>query len=228
MIAANTSRRTSRSRVWPTGDSSPPATAVAEPLPRRERARSTISRDREGQDRDHGRRDLVVVVAHERGAVEVDDRHGLPGRRRPRGVAGLRRHALAILVVAIFAALSRRPCDRRPAGRDAAAASTTPRSRTRSAGSATRCCRRSRAGTRSGTCGSPTPATTAASARRRSSRSTRCSLRGVGELGGGSAGALLVAAYLVSLAAFVGRARAPAPAHRARARTRAGPRRRCC
>ena len=63
-----------------------------------------------------------------------------------------------------------------------------------------RCSRRSRAGTPSGTCASPTRATATARRARRSSRSTRCWCGRWPTPFGASPAALLVAAYVVALA----------------------------
>ena len=114
-----------------------------------------------------------------------------------------------------------RPCDRRPGGGE--------RPEVRRAGAhppagrrwATRCSPRSPAGTASGTSASPTRATRTARCARRSSRSTRCWRAGSPSSAAAPTGALLIAAYLVSLAAFLGGARGAPPAGGARAGARA-------
>ena len=91
-----------------------------------------------------------------------------------------------------------------------------------------RCSRRSRAGTPSGTCASPTRATAASEARAAFFPLYPLLVRALATPFGASPAALLVAAYVVALAAFLARAGAAVPAGRRSSWAGRWPGRRCC
>ena len=112
---------------------------------------------------------------------------------------------VAVLLLAFFAALSFGPAGRRPRRAERPEVRRAGAHPLRSAASATRCSRRSPAGTPSGTCAI---ADSGYGGQRRARRVlpalSAASCAALGELGGGSSGALLIAAYVMSLAAFLG------------------------
>ena len=232
-MIAKMSRRTSRRRVVVAGESSPARHELAHALAALgERAVHELARSRTRPRSRRRRRSsrcggplrtlpcrnglpawrlrlpprgarAIAAVRGRRRSGRRADRPVLPRGGAPRG--GLRRALL-------------RSCDRRPGARE--------RRQVRRAGAhararPTRCSRRSPAGTPSGTCASPTPATATASPAPPSSRSTRCWCGPSARSFGGSHGALLVAAYLVSLARLPRGARPAPPADGARARAAA-------
>ncbi len=168
MMPAKMSLRTNRSRVVATGDSSPPATATLRRSPRRDSARSTSSAVTNAQHEHDHRGDLLAVVLATRRcrnrpgmALATPERLAPVAAARwiggaPRGLARVRGRRAGGVLVAVFAALSFGPATGGLAAENARS-STSRRSPSRSAASATRCCRHSPAGTPSGSSRSPTP-----------------------------------------------------------------------